>query len=222
MTNVVQRLLLESWAIVDPASVIDRIEQLPHHLQSLACEQALPELARTEPERTVELVQTLKNLGAGQSRTLRLIGTQWSSVDPSSAIEWVLSSPDIESESLEDVLKPALYSLVIENPIRALEIAAQQPNSSRLEAFVISELALSDLDKAIELLPSVSQPARHLSTLWVADNAIELGDVDRALELVIKLEESSEEKIYWSSFFGHGVEKIQFNSLTDWMSYLKN
>ncbi len=201
MTNVVQRLLLASWAIVDPASVNDRIEQLPNHLQPLACEQALPELARTEPERTVELVQTLKNLGASQSRTLRLIVAQWSSNDPSSAIDWVLSSPDIQPESLDDILKPALYSLVVENPTRALEIAAQQPNSSRLEAFVISELALSDLDRAIELLPSVSQPARHLSTLWVADNAIELGDVDRALELVIKLEESSEEIIYWSSFF---------------------
>ena len=199
MTNVVQRLLLESWAMVDPASVIDRIEQLPHHLHPLACEHALPELVRTAPERTIELVQTLKNLGAGKSRTLRLIVTQWSSVDPSSALDWVLSSPDIEPESLEDIIKPALYSLVIESPTRALQVAAQQPNSSRLEAFVINELAVANLNRAIELLPSVSQPARHLSTIWVADRAVEQGEVDRAMELLRQLEESSKEEVRWSN-----------------------
>ena len=201
MTNVVQRLLLESWAMVDPASVIDRIEQLPHHLHPLACEHALPELVRTEPERTIELVQTLKNLGASKSRTLRLIVTQWSSVDPSSALDWVLSSPDIEPESLEDIIKPALYSLVIESPTRALQVAAQQPNSSRLEAFVINELALANLDRAIEHLNTVSQPALYLSTIWVANRAVEQGEVDRAMDLLRQLEDSSKEEVRWSGLF---------------------
>ena len=201
MTDVVKQLLLQSWAIVDPAAVIDGIEQVPHHLQPLACEHALGELARTEPERSVELVQTLKHLGAGKYRALRGIVEQWSVSDPYSALDWVQSASDIEPESLEELLTPALYSLVLEDPKEATKIAAAQPNSRRLEAFVITELAKHDLDTAIEFLPTVSESARSLSTAWVSWEAIRQGEGDRGVKLLSEFEQSSEEEVNWFMFF---------------------
>ena len=82
MTDVVQQLLIQSWAVVDPAAVIDKIEQVPYHLQPLACEQALGELARTDPERSIALIQTLKHLGAGKHRALRGVVKKWSETRP--------------------------------------------------------------------------------------------------------------------------------------------
>ena len=201
MTDVVKQLLLQSWAIVDPAAVIDGIEQVPHHLQPLACEHALGELARTEPERSVELVQTLKHLGAGKHRALRGIVKQWSVSDPYSALDWVQSASDIEPDSLEELLKPALYALVLEDPKEATKIAAAQPNSRRLEAFVITELAKYDLNTAIEFLPTVSESALSLSTTWVSWEAIRQGEGDRAVKLLSEFEQSSEEEVNWFMFF---------------------
>ncbi|MYD45949.1 MAG: hypothetical protein F4W92_06325 [Gammaproteobacteria bacterium] len=199
MTDTVQQLLLKSWAAMDPATVIDRMEQIPFHLQPLACERALAELARTEAERVIDLIPSLTHLGSAKSSTLRLIVEKWATDDPSGALDWVMSSEHVEQDSREDLIRISLYELVLEDPKHALEVAAAEPDSARLEAFVIDELALADLDRAIELLSSVSKPARHLSTIWVADQAIEQGEVDRAMELMRQLEESSEEEVRWGS-----------------------
>lgn len=201
MTDVVQQLLLKSWAVVDPKTVIDRIEQVPYHLQPLACERALGELAKTEPERAVELIPILKRLGSGKPSTIYRIIEQWSLTDSSNALTWVQSSPEVEEDSRKDLVRLVLYSLVLQDPIKALEVASAQTNFTRLEALVIRELALNDLDTAIELLPNVSRTARRLSTLWAADIAIEQGEVDQALKLVQAFDESSDEEVSWFTFF---------------------
>lgn len=201
MTDVVQQLLIQSWAVVDPAAVIDKIEQVPYHLQPLACEQALGELARTDPERSIALIQTLKHLGAGKYRALRGVVKKWSETDPHGALTWAQSARDFDQETRADLVETALFSLVLEDPVEAMKIAAAESNSSRLEVFVINELAKQDLDAAIELLPSVTESQRNTAIDWVADTAIEQGAVDLALELFTQLEESSEEEVDWYWFF---------------------
>lgn len=201
MTDTVQQLLLKSWAAMDPATVLDRMEQIPFHLQPLACELALAELARTEAERAIELIPALKHLGAAKSSTLRQIVANWAKNNPSEALDWVITTEHTEQDSREDLIRISLYELVLEDPERAMKIAAAEPDSARLEAFVLSELARSDLDAAFEMLPKVSDPARRTSTHWLADRAIEQGEVDRALELFLEYEESSKEEVSWFSFF---------------------
>ena len=201
MTDTVQQLLLKSWAIMDPVMVIDRIEQIPFHLQPLACERALAELARTEPERAIEIIPTLKHLGAAKTGTLDRIIENWAADDPSKALDWILSSIHVEQDSREELIKSALYELVLKDPKQAMRAAAAEPNSARLEAFVLTELARFNLDTAFELLSKVSEPARYISTIWLAREAIKQGDTDRALELVLQFEESSNEEVNWFMFF---------------------
>ena len=82
-----------------------------------------------------------------------------------------------------------------------MKIAAAESKSSRLEVFVINELAKQDLNTAVELLPNVTESQRITAIDWVADTAIEQGAVDLALELFTQLEEFSEEEVDWYWFF---------------------
>lgn len=202
MRDVVQELLLKSWATADPATILERIEQVPLRLQSVALERALPALAETEPERAIVLIQELKHLGANSWRAVRGTVENWAAADSSAALEWVMSSPDIEHGPVpqEDLLRLVLYSLVLEDPERALTIALQQPDTDRLEAYVISHLAKFDVEAAVKLLPMVKEGAYSVATHWVATSLIEHGEMDRAIALYSEYEESGGDA-NWSMFF---------------------
>ena len=202
MRDVVQELLLRSWATVDPATILERIEQVPRRLQPLALERALPALAETEPEQAIELIQELNHLGANSWRAVRGTVENWAAADSSAALEWVMSSPDIEQGPVpqEDLLKIVLYSVVREDPERALTFAVQQPNTDRLEAYVISHLAEFDVEAAVRLLPLVKEGAYSVATHWVATSLIENGETDRAVALYSSYEESGGDA-NWSMFF---------------------
>lgn len=202
MRDVVQELLLKSWATADPATILERIEQVPLRLQSVALERAMPALAKTEPERAIELIQELKHLGANSWRAVRGTVENWAAADSSAALEWVMSSPDIEHGPVpqEDLLRLVLYSLVLEDPERALTIALQQPDTDRLEAYVISHLAKFDVEAAVKLLPMVKEGAYSVATHWVATSLIEHGEMDRAIALYSEYEESGGDA-NWSMFF---------------------
>lgn len=201
MTNVVQELLLKSWSVWDPAFVLERIEQIPRQLQSLACEHALEALVATEPERAVELIQTLKHLGTNRDRVVSRFVRQWSTADPSAALAWVQSERSIEDQSRQDLLMYVLSSLALEDPKLALEIAGREPNPSQIEHWIIYELAQTDVETAIEVLPLVSQKGRYYANAGVAEQLIENGDVDRAVAIRKQFEEDSGESVNWFMFF---------------------
>ena len=201
MRDVVQELLLKSWAVVDPATILERIEQIPLRLQAMALEQALPAFAATEPERAIELTQEMKHLGANRWRTVWGTVEQWATADPSAALDWVMTSQDIEHGPVppERLLRIVLYSLVLEDPERALMFAVQQPNTDRLDAYVISHLADFDLEAAVELLPLVKKGAYSVSIHWVAARLLKNGEVDRAISLYSNYEKSGGD-VNWSMF----------------------
>ena len=201
MTNVVQELLLKSWSAWNPTFVLERLEQIPRQLQSLACEHALEALVAIEPERAVELMQTLKHLGTDRDRVVARFVRQWSTADPSAALAWVQSVRSIEDQSRQDLLMYVLSSLALEDPKLALEIAGREPNPSQIEHWIIYELAQTDVETAIEVLPLVSQKGRYYANAGVAEQLIENGDVDRAVAIRKQYEEDSGESVNWFMFF---------------------
>lgn len=202
MINVVQELLLKSWAAWDPAFVLESIEEIPRQLQALACERAIEALMATEPELAVEYIESLKHLGAGGEQAVWRSLRSWSAVDPLSALNWVQSESGGKYFSRdEDLLRTVLLELVLVDPKRALQEAALGPNSSRLEAQVIDELAKEDVEAAIEMLLLVSEDGQHYSNAAVAYQLIENGDVDRAVALRRQYEHDSGESVNWFWFF---------------------
>lgn len=203
MTDKVQHLLIPAWAKAFPETVLVEIEQIPYKLQPIACKHALAALVTTNPELTVELIPSLSLYGASDGETLQEVVRQWSVVDPVAAVDWVLSASEIENLSSNDLtkkslLQTALEALVLEDPKRALEIAVLYENS---EDMIISVLARSDIETAIEVLPLVSQSARTWAIRRLADAMALQGEVDRGMEFLHQYEDSSEEEVSWYWFF---------------------
>lgn len=201
MTNVVQELLLKSWAAWDPAFVLERIEQIPNQLQALACERALEALVATEPKRVVELIQSLKHLGANRERSVWRIVRRWSETSPSAALGWVQSEHGIGDEQRQDLLTYVLSSLALDNPELALEVAVLQPNFAQLEQRMMYHIAQRDVEAAIEMLPMISEEGQYYANSWVAEQLIVNGEVDRAVALRRQYEEDSGDPVNWFMFF---------------------
>ena len=201
MTNVVQELLLKSWSEWNPSLVLERLEQIPRQLQSLACERALEALVAIEPVRAVELSKSLEHLGASNERSVWRFVRSWSETSPSAALAWVQSDQSIGDEQRQDLLTYVLSSLALENPEMALEVAALQPDSAQLEQRMMSQLAQKDLEAAIEMLPMISEEGQYSSNGWVAEQLIVNGEVDRAVALRRQYEKDSGESVNWFMFF---------------------
>lgn len=201
MTNVVQELLLKSWATRDPAFVLERIEQIPRRLQALACERALEELIVTEPKQAVELIKSLKHLGTSRERTVWRFVRRWSEASPSAALAWVQSEQSIGDEQRQDLLTYVLSSLALENPDLALEVAVLQPNSAQLEQRLMYEIAQKDVEAAINMLPMISEEGQYSANAWVAERLIMNGEVDRAVALRRQFEKDTGESVNWFMFF---------------------
>ena len=224
MTDRVQHLLLRSWTEVYPETVLAEIEQIPHKLQPKACEYALEALASTDPERAIELIQSLSPYGASSDATIRSVVPRWSAHDPSAAFDWVLSAAELENvassydpgSSPSDklyIMRTVFASLGLEDPKRALRVASEQEDAEYLENWIMRELAHHDVESAIEVLPLVSQSVRTLAATWVAKALALSGDVERGMEFLHQYEDTSGEevsRVNWSWFFRSWAD---FNSV---------
>lgn len=211
MTDRAQHLLLRFWAEAYPDTVLAEIEQIPHKLQPEACEHALTALVNTDPERTIELIRSLSPYGASYDATLRKIVKRWSTLDPSAAFDWVLSAAEMDNVASYNpgrhpsdklyIITTVFRSLSLEDPKRALQVAALQEDSEYLERAIINELAHTDAESAIEVLPLVSQSVRKRATESVAEALAERGEVERGMEFLHQYEDTSGEEVSWFWFF---------------------
>ncbi|MYD45947.1 MAG: hypothetical protein F4W92_06315 [Gammaproteobacteria bacterium] len=206
MTDRVQRLLMYSWADTYPDEVLSDIEQIPYHLQPLACERALAELVTTDPERTVELIGSLTPYGSNRNAALEEIVRRWSATDPSAALDWVLSAPEMENiadgkafstpSTRTYIMRTVLASLALEDPERALQVATREYRPEYFESWIMAKLARSDLESALEVLPLVIH-----TTPVVAGVLVELGEVERGMKMLLQYEDTSDEEVSWFWFF---------------------
>ncbi|MYC25900.1 MAG: hypothetical protein F4X56_08295 [Gammaproteobacteria bacterium] len=211
MADRVQHLLIRSWAEVYPETVLAEIAQIPHKLQPDACEHALAALVATDPERTIELIHSLAPYGARNDATLEEVIRRWSALDPAAALDWVLSASEMDNVATSNpgrwpsnklsIMRTAFAAHSLEDPKRALQLASQQEESKYLEGWIMRELARSDVESAIEVLPLVSQSGRTSATETVAEALAESGEVERGMEFLHQYENSSGEEVSWYWFF---------------------
>ena len=211
MADRVQHLLIRSWAEVYPETVLAEIAQIPHKLQPDACEYALAALVSTDPERTIEFIHSLAPYGARNDATLRKVIRRWSALDPSAALDWVLSASEMDNVATSnpggwpsnklDIMRTAFGALGLEDPKRALRLAKLQEDGEYLEFWIMRELARNDVESAIEVLPWVSQSNRTSATEKVAEALAKSGEVERGMEFLHQYEDSTGEQVVWEWFF---------------------
>ncbi len=197
--------VVRTWGYSKPREVLDSIDVLPEHLQPTAISTAMSNVARNSPEEAAALVV---GMSSGNTRTAAAIAVvgEWVDGDHEAALEWILNEPT-NKEIKAQLLQGILWELVRIDPQLAMDTAVAQPierddarrTGMTLEVTVISSLAYSDLDKAIELLPQVRKgPSRLQAYQMVSGAMIRDGDVDEALNLAQQLSESDRESFYMS------------------------
>lgn len=197
--------VVRTWGYSQPREVLDNIDVLPEHLQPTAISTAMSHVARNSPEEAAALVVGMSSGNTRTAAAIAVVGA-WVDGDHEAALEWILNEPT-NKEIKAQLLQGILWELVRIDPQLAMDTAVAQPieqdgarrTGMALEVTVISSLAYSDLDKAIELLPQVRKgPSRLQAYQMVSGAMIRDGDVDEALNLAQQLDESARESFYMS------------------------
>ncbi len=204
--KAVAESVIRAWAYDEPRAVVEGVNSLPAEFQELASRTALGAMAGGSPEEAADLVAAMEPSTVKTSSANSVVST-WARSDHSAALEWILNDPGVE-EIRTELLSSIMYQLASADPELAMSTALAQPIDEEatefgmlpavgLEYSVISTLAFSDVDKAIELLPQVREgPTKSRSFQTVASSLVMNDDVDKAFDMAQQFSEPDREKIY--------------------------
>ncbi len=205
----VVKSVLGTWAYVEPQAVLEGINNLPAEFQEFASTTALGAMADESPGQAAAIVAAMES-GTVKTSSASSVVSSWAYRDHDAALEWILNEPGVEEIRFE-LLSSIMYQLVSVDPELAMSTALAQPidedksgigmfgsvSGVGLELNVISSLAYSDVDKAIELLPQVREgPTKLMSFQTIATSLIRNGEVDKAFDMALQFPESDREKMY--------------------------
>ena len=206
--KTVAETVVRAWSNSEPKEVLGEIDSLPSDLQETASSAALREISSESPEEAAELVAAMEP-GSVKTSGAESVVSYWSDRDHKAALDWILNEPRVE-EMRSELLSSIMFRLVGVDPELAMSTALAQPieeETSRfgmfgsgglgLELQVISSLAYSDVDQAIELLPQVREgPTKSMSLLTVVQSLLMNDEIDKAFTMVQQVPESEKAKVY--------------------------
>ena len=213
-------MLVRTWAEKDSATVLEDLALIPANLRKLGEREALLALARTAPERTVAILEGISTSTDGELKfTLTLeLASSWSDQDPNAALEWALSS---NTFIRNQVLTTVLGKLAQEDPKFALHTALTQPideNMIGLELAVISEVATSDLELAVEMLYQVRDGlTKKFSYIEVGKALVRNNETNRALSLALEVQDDEQ-----GTYYNHIVHQWARTNPKSLVAYLEN
>ena len=186
-------MVISAWARREPKEVLKNVNALPFDLQEKASIAAISAMSRESPEGAARLVATMES-GSIKTESARSVARNWSDRDHSSALDWILNDPGVE-EIRSELLSSIMHRLVKVDPDLAMRTALDQPIEENVRGFgmfgvgvgmetnVISSLAFSDMDKAIELLPLVREGrTSYFAFQIVASSLVSNDEIDKAFD----------------------------------------
>lgn len=177
------------WGRKEPHGLLGSMDSLPTNLRSSASQYALVSLSRSDPAAAARLLDDL-NVGNKKLSIAHGIAKNWSDRDAQSALDWVLTNPQV-AEMQQELLGVVLGNLVKQDADLAMDIALARPiegDEKGLEATVVSYLAASDPRLAAQMLSRVRDGSTKATAYSsVGYHLIRTGDVDQALTLAEKL-----------------------------------
>lgn len=200
LRNSLVHSIASTWGRSNPRDVLDNLDLLPENARDAAMSSAITALAQTAPEEAANLMANMDG-GEYQLMTAFQVMSVWANKDPLAALEWVLNDPEIEDQRTA-LLPSILYQVASRDPQLAFDIALQQPigeNQIGLEAQVLSNIAYSDIEKALALLSQVREgPTLAYALNSVGGALVRSGDIDEAWMLAQRLSDSQREAYYQS------------------------
>ena len=186
--------VLQYWGYYDPDAVLDIIDTLPRQLQSSSYMQVMGRITQESPERAARLIEGIDDESL-QRRLNGQLASNWSSIDPAAAIEWIQSQP--EDTISRSAFRTAAEHLAGSNPEEAFRLASRQSGDTghSMEVAVMSVIARNDVDLAIDLLGQTRAESRVESATNIGENLVR-HDPDRALRLGSTLKDDDRDKYF--------------------------
>lgn len=184
--NRMQRAALDAWAVTEPDSFLDKLDQVPENLRTHGMQRALQSIARATPMVAVELLDGIEDSSVKGS-VIRTIVDSWSDEDPKGAFEWSKSNSTSQSH-MKYLHSMILRKLVQTDPEQAMEIALAETANEfdvGLEAEVVEEMSGINVDQALSMLNQTRNAAtRAAAQTAVGVALIRQGKADAAISLV--------------------------------------
>ena len=158
--------VVRAWANSEPREMFESVDALPTDLQESVSKAALAALARESPEEAAQLVAAMESSPLKTS-SAESVASVWSRRDHNAALEWIRNEPGVE-EIRSTLLLSIVDKLFEIDPLLAMTTVLAQAferyeselglelTKEAMELDVISSLASSNLESAIDLLPNVS------------------------------------------------------------------
>ncbi|MCY3883866.1 MAG: hypothetical protein OXG24_03010 [Gammaproteobacteria bacterium] len=201
-----ERTVVWTWAYDKPRELLEGIDVLPEHTHSAAFSTALGKIADDSPMEAAGIVAGMES-GPQKISAASSVANAWMYNDHKAALSWILNEPAVK-EIKPQMLSGALHRLAQIDPQLAMDTALAQPIDESggttdkgvgMELQVISNLAYSDLDTAIELLPQVREGLTKLHAYKNVSGAlIRDGEIEEALDMDRQLPESDRTEFYMS------------------------
>lgn len=193
------------WAKNNPYELIQNIELLTQGSRIWSLEVAFSYIAREDPLEAIESLSAIENSVGNTTTILQRIFDEWGMLQPDAATEWLLNNLDHEDPLLlHSLLEEVLPSLARQDPIKAFEIALQQPspvNRFGLADTVISQLiGDGEFETVISLLPRMPEHDQIDAYKRVARAMVNKGQTSEALELGSDLEPALQQDYYRKVF----------------------
>ena len=181
--------IVRVWGSKDPHGLLSSMDSLPTNLRSSASQRALVSMSRSDPAAAARFLADL-DVGNKRLSIAHGIAENWSELDAQSALDWVLTNPQVV-EMQQELLGVVLGNLVKQDADLAMDIALTRPiegDENGLEATVVSYLAASDPQLAAQMLSRVRDGTTKATAYSsVGYHLIRSGDVDQARTLAEKL-----------------------------------
>ncbi len=189
------------WAKNKPYELIQNIELLTQGSRIWALEVAFSYIAREDPLEAIESLSAIKNSVGNTKSILQRIIDEWGMLQPDAATDWLLNDVDHEDPLLlHSLLEEVLPSLARQDPIKAFEIALQQPNP--VGRFGLADRVISQLTRdgefaiAISLLPRMPEHDQIDAYKRVGQAMVNEGQTSEALEMGNDLEPELQQDYY--------------------------
>ncbi|MCY3540440.1 MAG: hypothetical protein OXH31_00815 [Gammaproteobacteria bacterium] len=192
--------IAEVWARTNPYELIGNIKLVSEPSRMSPLERAFSFIALEDPLGAIESLSSVEDSVLNTFQILRQIVDQWATIQPEAATEWVLNNFDQEESQLQTLLEEVLPSLARRDPVKAFEIALEQPApkyGAALELTVISQIARDgNIELAISLLSRVHEDVKADAYNNIASAMVKAGRTFEALELGIDLETQQQRYFY--------------------------
>ena len=204
-----QNSAVSAWASTNPRQLLKNLEIIPEYSKLTAVNRSFSNLAQSSPNEASDLVLRLKDPEMRANAAGALV-YRWSQDDVNATLAWVLDYP--KTEPIRTRLFSTVLSMMADSdPKRAVQIASEQPipvgQQVGLEAQLVSSLAFSDIDTALELLPKV-RDGETKSAVYrtVGVSLVANGEAQKALSLAQQLPDTANDRFYraiayeWAKF----------------------